>query len=225
MNIVSKLKGRPTPTAETTYAVLVAIGLCHLLNDTVQAVIPAMYPIMKADYAFTFAQIGLINFVYQCTSSVLQPVVGVVDDRRPQPYSLPIGMALTFAGMLAMAWADRFALILVAVSVIGAGSAIFHPEASRVAQLASGGRKSLAQSIFQVGGNIGNSVGPLLTAAIIIPYGQKASCWFALIALLTGLILVRVGAWYAQMLRSGLTAVAGRAKGIATSVWRSKVGC
>ncbi len=201
--VVTLLKGRPRVQTGTAYAVLFAIGFCHLLNDMVQSVIPAMYPLLKDSYGFTFAQIGVITLVFQLTSSVFQPFVGLYADRHPQPYSLSAGMCFMLAGLLLLAGASGFGAILLAVAVVGCGSSVFHPEASRVAQLASGGRKSLAQSIFQVGGNGGSAVGPLLAALVIIPFGQRAVGWFGVAALLAALILLRVGAWYGLMLARG----------------------
>ena len=200
MNIVNKLKGHPQVGEGTAYAILFAIATCHLLNDMIQSVIPAMYPLLKDNFGFTFAQIGVITLVFQLTSSVFQPFVGQYADRHPQPYSLAAGMCFTLAGLLALAFASHFLLILFSVALIGCGSSVFHPEASRVAQLASGGKKSLAQSIFQVGGNGGSAIGPLLAALIIIPYGQHAVGWFATAALLASMILVRVGCWYSLVL-------------------------
>ena len=186
----------------TAYAILFTMGLCHLLNDMIQSVIPAIYPLLKDRYGFTFAQIGVITLVFQLTSSVLQPFVGQYADRRPRPYSLSLGMCFTLVGLVALAFAPNFGLILLSVALIGCGSSVFHPEASRVAQLASGGRKSLAQSIFQVGGNGGSAFGPLLAALIVIPYGQHAVGWFALAAMLASLLLFRVGSWYSLVLAS-----------------------
>lgn len=181
--ILDKVKGHPDIKEGTAYMILFSIGFCHLLNDMIQSVIPAMYPLLKDNFGFTFAQIGLITLVFQLTSSVLQPFVGRYADSHPQPYSLSTGMCFTLAGLLLLAVASGFAAILLAVAVIGCGSSVFHPEASRVAQTASGGRKSLAQSIFQVGGNGGSAIGPLLAALILIPYGQHAVGWFAAAAL------------------------------------------
>ena len=187
-------------TDGTAYAILFTIGTCHLLNDMIQSVIPAIYPLLKDKFDFTFAQIGIITLVFQLTSSVFQPFIGWYADRHPQPYSLAVGMCFTLFGLIALAFAPNFLLILLSVALIGCGSSVFHPEASRVAQMASGGRKSLAQSIFQVGGNGGNAFGPLLAALIIIPYGQHAVGWFALAALLASLLLTRIGYWYNLML-------------------------
>lgn len=192
---------RPTAGHSTAYAVLLAIGFAHLLNDMMQSVIPAVYPLLKEKFGFTFAQIGLITLIFQSTSSLLQPVAGRLADRHPRPYSLAAGMCFTLVGLLALAAAPSFGWILVAVGLIGCGSSVFHPESSRVAQLASGGRKGLAQSIFQVGGNAGGAMGPLLAALVVIPFGQGAIGWFALTALLAIFVLVRIGAWYGRRLR------------------------
>lgn len=181
---------------DTVYTVLLTIGFAHLLNDMMQSVIPAVYPLLKEKFGFTFAQIGLITLIFQLTSSLLQPVTGRLADRSPRPYSLAIGMCFTLIGLLTLAASPSFGWILMAVGLIGCGSSVFHPESSRVAQLASGGRKGLAQSIFQVGGNAGAAMGPLLAALIVIPFGQGAIGWFALTALLAILVLVRIGGWY-----------------------------
>ena len=198
--VLSKIKGHPHVAEGTAYAVLCTIGTCHLLNDMIQSVIPALYPLLKDKYGFTFAQIGIITLVFQLTSSVLQPFVGRYADRHPQPYSLAAGMCFTLIGLVALAFAPDFLPILLSVALIGCGSSVFHPEASRVAQLASGGKKSLAQSIFQVGGNGGSAIGPLLAALIVIPYGQHAVGWFALAALLASMLLTRIGYWYKLLL-------------------------
>lgn len=184
------------------FTILLAMGLCHLLNDMMQSVIPSMYPMIKESFGLTFAQIGIITLVFQLTSSILQPFVGYYADRHPRPYSLAVGMCFTLTGIILLAFAADFWSTLLSVAVIGSGSSIFHPEASRVAQMASGGRKGLAQSIFQVGGNGGSAVGPLLAAIIILPHGHRAVLWFAIIALLASAILLRVGRWYAERVRS-----------------------
>ena len=184
----------------TAFGVIVAISFCHLLNDMMQSVIPAVYPLLKEKFGFTFAQIGVITLVFQLTSSLLQPVAGRLADRHPRPYSLAAGMCFTLAGLLALSVAPGFVAILAAVGLIGCGSSVFHPESSRVAQLASGGRKGLAQSIFQVGGNAGSAMGPLLAALIVIPFGQVSIGWFALAALLAIFILVKIGHWYRRQL-------------------------
>ena len=208
-NLLDKLKGHPHMTEGTAYAILFTMGTCHLLNDMIQSVIPALYPLLKDKFGFNFAQIGIITLVFQMTSSVFQPFVGNYADRHPQPYSLALGMCFTLAGLLALAFAPGFIAILLSVALIGCGSSVFQPEASRVAQMASGGRKSLAQSIFQVGGNGGSAVGPLLAALIVMPYGQHAVGWFALAAMLAAALLTRVGCWYSLMLKQ-LKATHGR---------------
>lgn len=178
------------------FSILIICGISHFLNDMIQSIIPSIYPILKEKFQFSFAQIGLITLVFQMTSSILQPFTGLYADKHPRPYALSVGMCFTLVGLLALAFANHYLLILLAVSVVGLGSSIFHPTASRVTQMASGGRKSFAQSIFQVGGNGGSALGPLLAALIILPFGQHAIAWFALAALLAALIMVRLGAWY-----------------------------
>lgn len=203
MNIKSignKIKGHPTMTEGTMYSMLVICGISHFLNDMIQSIIPSIYPIIKDKFDFSFAQIGIITLVFQMTSSILQPFTGLYADRHPRPYALSIGMCFTLTGLLMLAFADNYLLILLAVSIVGFGSSVFHPTASRVAQLASGGRKSLAQAIFQVGGNGGSALGPLLAAIIILPFGQHAISWFAIAALLAAIIMVRLGAWYKERL-------------------------
>ncbi len=200
MSIKTFIKGQPQVTEGTAYAILFTMGICHLLNDMIQSIIPAIYPLLKDKFGFTFAQIGIITLVFQLTSSVLQPFVGLYADRHPQPYSLATGMCFTLVGLIALAFAPNFMLLLLSVALIGCGSSVFHPEASRVAQMASGGKKSLAQSIFQVGGNGGSAFGPLLAALVVIPYGQHAVGWFALATLLASLLLSRVGYWYSLVL-------------------------
>lgn len=189
-----------SPVERTAFRVLVALSVSHLLNDTVQAVLPSIYPLLKANYALSFTQIGLITFVFQTVASLLQPVVGSYTDRRPMPWSLPAGMALTMGGLVLLALAGNFHLLLVAAMFVGAGSSIFHPEASRLARLASGGQHGFAQSIFQVGGNFGTSLGPLLAAAIIMPRGQRHILWFGLLTLIGIVVLTRVGGWYRRSL-------------------------
>ncbi len=180
----------------TVYTILLSISFSHMLNDLIQSVVPSIYPMLKDEFQLSFSQIGLITFVYQITASILQPFVGRYTDKHPYPYSLAIGMSFTFLGLIGLAFAHRFEMILIAVSCIGIGSSIFHPEASRVAQIASGGKKGLAQSIFQVGGNAGSAIGPLLAAWIIIPNGQDYVAWFALVAILAIVVLTRIGKWY-----------------------------
>lgn len=194
--ISSKLKGNPTMVEGTVYSMLVICSISHFLNDMIQSIIPAIYPIMKDKFNYSFAQIGIITLVFQMTSSILQPFTGFYADKHPRPYALSVGMCFTLIGLLLLAFAENYFIILLAVSVVGFGSSIFHPTASLVTQLASGGKKSLAQSIFQVGGNGGSAVGPLLAAIIILPFGQHAISWFALAALLAAIIMIRLGTWY-----------------------------
>lgn len=188
-------------TEGTVYSMLVICGISHFLNDMIQSIIPSIYPILKANFDFSFAQIGIITLVFQMTSSILQPFTGLYADRHPRPYALSVGMCFTLTGLLLLAFANNYLAILVAVSIVGFGSSVFHPTASRVTQMASGGKKSLAQSIFQVGGNGGSALGPLLAAIIILPYGQHSISWFALAALLAALIMIRLGAWYKARLK------------------------
>ena len=190
----------------TVFPVLGAIAACHLLNDLLQSVIPAVYPILKAAYALDFAQIGLITLASQLTASLLQPLVGIVTDRRSLPYSLAVGMCFTSLGLLLLSVAPGYAHVLAAVACVGLGSAVFHPESSRVARMASGGRYGLAQSLFQVGGNAGAALGPLLAALVILPGGQRTLAWFAPTALGGALVLAGVGRWY-----RGRRTVAGHA--------------
>lgn len=194
--IGNKIKGNHTMIEGTMYSMLIICGISHFLNDMIQSIIPSIYPILKDKFGFSFAQIGIITLIFQMTSSILQPFTGLYADKHPRPYALSIGMCFTLVGLLVLAFAENYLLILLSVSVVGLGSSIFHPTASRVAQLASGGKKSLAQSIFQVGGNGGSALGPLLAAAIILPFGQHSISFFALAALLAAIIMVRLGSWY-----------------------------
>ena len=180
----------------TVYSILFTISFSHLLNDMMQSVIPAIYPLLKTNYHLSFTQIGLITFTFQLTASLLQPFVGHFTDKTPRPYSLAIGMGFTLTGLISLSLAHNFATILVSVSLIGMGSSVFHPESSRVAHLASGGKKGLAQSIFQLGGNAGAAIGPLLAALIVVPYGQFNIIWFGLAAILAIVVLIKVGGWY-----------------------------
>jgi len=194
----------------TAFRVLAAIGFCHLLNDMMQSVIPAVYPILKASYRLDFSQIGLITLTSQLTASLLQPLVGLYTDRRPTPYSLPVGMAFTMVGLILISSAPTFAIVLAAVALVGMGSSVFHPESSRVARMASGGRHGLAQSLFQVGGNAGSAIGPLFAAFIVLPHGQGSIAWFSLTALLGMVVLGWVGHWYAGQRRVGAKPRAAR---------------
>lgn len=188
------------------YPVLGAISATHLLNDMMQSVLLAIYPLLQGNFDLSFVQIGLITLAFQFSSSLLQPIIGLFTDKRPQPYSLPVGMGFTFCGLLLLSQAWNFHSILIAATLIGAGSSVFHPESSRVARMASAGHHGLAQSIFQVGGNIGSSIGPLLVGFLIIPHGQSSVAWVSLAALLGIAILIRVSRWYAV----NLTSVRGR---------------
>jgi FSR family fosmidomycin resistance protein-like MFS transporter len=187
----------PAQTAgRTTFSILAAISFCHLLNDMMQSLLPALYPMLKGSYELSFGQIGLLTFTYQITASLLQPIVGMFTDRSPRPYSLSVGMGFTLVGLLLLAFAGSYALLLLAAALVGTGSSVFHPESSRVARMASGGRHGLAQSVFQVGGNVGSAIGPLLAAFIVIPHGQSNIAWFSGTALLGMFVLFNVGHWY-----------------------------
>lgn len=189
----------PQHRAETTtYAILLSISLCHLLNDVMQSLLAAIYPMLKDEFTLDFWQIGMLTFCFQVTASMLQPVVGIVTDRRPLPYSLPVGMGSTMCGLLLLSSARSYPMLILGAAMIGIGSAIFHPEASRVARSASGGRFGLAQSVFQVGGNFGSAAGPLLAAFVVLPFGRGSVAWFALVALTGMLILTWVSRWHAQ---------------------------
>lgn len=184
----------------TAFSILVCAGLSHFMNDMIQSVIPSIYPIIKDSYGFSFAQIGIITLFFQMMSSILQPFTGFYADRHPRPYALAIGMCFTLAGLLSLAFAGTFTLIILSVSLIGLGSSVFHPEASRVAQMASGGKKSLAQSIFQVGGNGGNALGPILAALVVQPFGQRSIGWFSIVAVIAILTMLHIGSWYKRRL-------------------------
>jgi FSR family fosmidomycin resistance protein-like MFS transporter len=186
---------------QTRFNVLLALSFSHFLNDMLQSLIIALYPLLKGEFHLSFMQIGAISLTYQICASLLQPFIGNYTDKHPQPYSLSVGMGFTLAGLLVLAFAPNYPSVLAGAALIGAGSSIFHPESSRIARLASGGRHGLAQSIFQVGGNSGSAVGPLAAALIILPLGQTSIAWFALAALLAIVILARVGAWYKQHLQ------------------------
>ncbi|RIK86909.1 MAG: MFS transporter [Hyphomicrobiales bacterium] len=202
-----------SPAAQNTvFPVILAVSLCHMLNDVMQSLLSAIYPMLKEEHALDFWQVGLLTFTFQVTASLLQPAVGLYTDKRPMPQSLPIGMGSTMIGLFLLAYAHSYPLLLAGAALIGIGSAVFHPEASRVARLASGGRYGLAQSLFQVGGNFGTAIGPLLAAFIVVPRGQSSVAWFAVLALTGMLILNRVGNWYARY----RAANAGRAAASAT---------
>lgn len=189
--------GTSSRTEESAvFGILAALSFCHLLNDLIQSLLPAIYPMLKDGFHLSFAQVGLITLTTQATASLLQPLVGLYTDRRPKPYSLPVGMAFTLIGLVLLSMANSFGLLLLAAALVGAGSSVFHPEASRVARLASGGRHGLAQSLFQVGGNAGSALGPLLAAIIVLPRGQYSVSWFSVLALLAMVTLATVGRWY-----------------------------
>ena len=197
--MTDRTAGAARPIAQgTVFPVILAVSLCHMLNDIMQSLLSAIYPMLKEEHSLDFWQIGLLTFTFQFTASLLQPAVGLYTDKRPLPQSLPIGMASTMIGLIILASASSYPLLLAGASLIGIGSAIFHPEASRVARMASGGRYGLAQSLFQVGGNFGTAIGPLLAAFIVVPRGQISVAWFALLALTGMVILNRVGVWYAR---------------------------
>lgn len=186
----------PAADGGTTFAILVSLSFCHMLNDLNQSLVPALYPILKDSYQLDFAQIGLITLAFQLTASMLQPVVGFVTDKRPQPFSLPIAMSCSLVGLLMLSVANSYPMILLSAALVGVGSSVFHPEASRVARMASGGRYGLAQSLFQLGGSTGSAIGPLLAAFIVVPKGQGSIAWFSFVALLAMTILTYVGFWY-----------------------------
>ena len=195
---------------KTIFPILLTISLSHLLNDTLQSLIPSIYPMVKENYQLSFSQIGLITLTFQLAASLLQPFIGFYTDKKPQPFSLAVGMTLTLAGLVVLALNHSYQILLVSVALIGIGSSIFHPEASKVAFMASGGRRGLAQSIFQVGGNAGSAIGPLLAAAIIVPYGQTYILWFSLLALLAIGLLLAVGKWYSGNIYRIKSKTAGR---------------
>ncbi|WP_143307995.1 MFS transporter [Chitinophaga vietnamensis] len=181
---------------QTVLSILLALSFTHLLNDTLQSLIPAIYPLVKDSLKLNFSQVGLITFTFQLSASILQPLVGLFTDKRPQPYSLAIGMMFTLIGLVCLSRAGSFEMVLVSVGLVGVGSAVFHPEASRLAHMASGGKHGMAQSLFQVGGNAGSSLGPLLAAAIVVPFGQRNIIWFSLAALLAIFVMLNISKWY-----------------------------
>lgn len=207
----------------TVVAVLAAISVCHMLNDVIQSLILAIYPMLKSALKLDFAQIGLITFTFQCTASLLQPVVGYYTDRYPTPYSLVLGMGSSLLGLLLMAYASTYLMVLAAAALIGMGSSVFHPESSRVARLASGGRHGLAQSVFQVGGNFGTAIGPLLAAFIVLPYGQSSLAWFSVVALIAMVMLTGIGTWYGKTIKLNDSKPAGHELEAISELARSKV--
>ncbi len=205
----------------TAYTVLFAISICHLLNDTMQALLPALYPVLKTSFGLDFGQIGLITLTFQLTASLLQPLVGLYTDHRPQPYSLVAGMGCSMIGLFVLSVASSYPVLLLSAGLVGLGSAVFHPESSRVARMASGGRHGFAQSLFQVGGNAGSALGPLLAAFVVVPRGQRSVAWFSAVALAGMVILSRVGRWYTRH-RTAASARAGAA-GAAHGLPRGRV--
>src|SRR5918995_1127996 len=198
MSVAATASSPSIAQPKAVYRVLGALSASHMVNDMMQSLILAMYPILKGDFHLSFAQIGLITLTFQLTASLLQPVIGLYTDRRPQPYSLPFGMASTLCGLILLAYASTYGMLLLAAAFVGLGSAIFHPESSRIARLASGGQHGLAQSVFQVGGNTGSAIGPLLAAFVVLPRGQRSLAWFAAAPILAIVLLWRVGGWYGR---------------------------
>jgi FSR family fosmidomycin resistance protein-like MFS transporter len=205
----SVVEGAPAQTGTVT-TILLAISFSHLLNDTIQSLFPAIYPFLKTSFALSYTQIGMITLTFQLTASLLQPVVGLYTDIRPKPYSLAIGMGFSLIGLVLLSVASSFPELLLSAALVGVGSSVFHPESSRVARMASGGRYGLAQSVFQVGGNVGSAIGPLLAAFIVIPGGQGSIAWFSLIALLAIAVLWSVGTWYKRHALARSKAKGGR---------------
>jgi FSR family fosmidomycin resistance protein-like MFS transporter len=195
---------------KTAFIVIFAVALCHMINDVMQYLLAAIYPIIKTSYALDYVQIGLLTFTFQVTASLLQPVIGIYTDKRPMPYSLPVGMASSTLGLIVLGFATNYGMLLAGSALIGLGSAIFHPESSRVARLASGGRFGFAQSTFQVGGNAGSALGPVLAAFVVLPFGQGSLAWFGALSIIGMAILTWVGRWYSDHLRA-------RAKGNANT--------
>lgn len=214
----------PKASEATMYNILFIIGLCHLLNDAIQAVVPAMFPILAKSMGLSFTQLGIIAFSLNMVSSVLQPVVGVVTDKKPMPFALPVGLTLTLCGVIGLAFAPSFVLIVISVIFIGLGSAVFHPEGSRVAYMAAGRRRGLAQSIYQVGGNTGQALAPLITALILVPLGQRGASWFTIVAALAVVLLIYIANWYNKRLIGELpinrkkTSLAAKKVGISKKV-------
>jgi FSR family fosmidomycin resistance protein-like MFS transporter len=206
----------------TAFSILAAISFCHLLNDMMQSLLPAIYPILKANYGLDFGQIGFLTFTFQFTASLLQPLVGLYTDHHPKPYSLAVGMGFTFIGLLMLGQAANYPLLLLAAALIGTGSAVLHPESSRVARMAAGRQPGLAQSLFQVGGNVGSSIGPLFAAVVVLRYGQPSVTWFSVAAVVAMVLLARVGYWYRHHGLARLKSHGARAK-LHTALPRRKV--
>jgi FSR family fosmidomycin resistance protein-like MFS transporter len=207
----------PRPAAKprgASFRILGMISTAHLINDMMQSLIIAIYPILKGEFSLSFTQIGLISLTYQLTASLFQPLVGLYTDRKPVPYSLPVGMTFTLVGLVLLAYSPNFGIVLLAAALVGTGSSVFHPESSRVARMASGGQHGLAQSLFQVGGNTGSALGPLVAAAIIVPHGKSSVAWFAMVALVGIVLLSQVSRWYAA--NRGVVATGAGAPAVAT---------
>ncbi|MCH1627803.1 MFS transporter [Fredinandcohnia quinoae] len=202
--LAARTQSKSTKSGEqkTIYSILFIIGLCHMLNDSIQAVIPAMFPILKKSMGLTFTQLGLISFALQVVSSVMQPAIGWYTDKKQMPFALPTGLTFTFLGVIGLAFAPSYTMIIISVLFIGIGSAIFHPEGSRVAYMAAGSRRGLAQSIYQVGGNSGQALAPVITALILVPLGQFGAIWFSLVAALAIILLVYIARWYSETLQT-----------------------
>jgi FSR family fosmidomycin resistance protein-like MFS transporter len=193
------------PAQKTAFAVIFAVALCHLINDIMQSLLSSIYPFLKDNYGLDYVQIGLLTFTFQVTASLLQPAIGIYTDKRPLPYSIAAGMGSTAIGLVVLGFAHDYWLLLVGSALIGLGSAVFHPESSRVARLASGGRHGFAQATFQVGGNVGSAIGPILAAFVVLPRGQTSVAWFAVVAMIGMAILTWVGRWYSEHRRAAAT--------------------
>ncbi|WP_413301654.1 MFS transporter [Bacillus sp. 1P10SD] len=212
----------PKTSESTIFKILFIIGLCHLLNDAIQAVVPAMFPILEKSMGLSFTQLGIIAFSLNMVSSVMQPLVGFFTDKKPMPYALPIGLTFTLVGILGLGFASDFAWIVLAVVLIGLGSAVFHPEGSRVAYMAAGNRRGLAQSIYQVGGNTGQALAPLITALILVPLGQRGASWFTFVAALAVILLIYIAGWYNQRLNHSPRTAKAKRTGMNQKVGLSK---
>ena len=222
--MTSATMSKPTAAVATTaFGVLFSISLAHLLNDMMQSLLPAIYPQLKSQFHLSFTEIGFVTFTFQLTASLLQPVVGFIGDKRPAPFSLPIGMVFTLFGLLLLGFTPNYWLLLLAAALIGTGSSVFHPESSRVARMASGGRPGLAQSLFQVGGNAGSALGPVAAAFVVLGFGQRSIAWFALAALAAILVLWRVGLWYKHHGLGALKRAATHAKAVHVALPRGRV--
>ncbi|WP_274853686.1 MFS transporter [Bacillus methanolicus] len=217
---ISKKQG--SGEGATSFKILLIIGLCHLLNDTIQAVVPAMFPVLEKSMGLTFTQLGLIAFSLNMVSSIMQPVVGIYTDKKPKPFALPIGLTFSLLGILGLALAPRFEIIVISVLLIGLGSAVFHPEGSRVAYMAAGPRRGLAQSIYQVGGNSGQALAPLITAVVLVPLGQIGALWFTLVAAVAVGLLIYIANWYSMNLKIGKTNSAKKKKTSSSDGIKSK---